>query len=241
MKLPKNISPCPISEAVAEVRFEPNVPTDAVFGIVYQALKRDFAEVEPLPILSLPANIRTGEKDLTFQPYYRLNSEMVAILIGPRVISVGMRAEYPGWAIHCHRIKDALSQFYQTGILKRTLRFGLRYINFFVGDIYPSLQLNITVNGTALGGDETFFKTVLDCKGCRSLLQIGKGLTLVNKPGETGSVIDIDTFSTETNGEFVPSLEAFLDDAHQAEKELFFRLLKPEFVNTLNPVYGNGN
>jgi hypothetical protein len=41
MKLPVSISPCPIVESVTEVRFETTVPEDAVFGLVYQALKAD--------------------------------------------------------------------------------------------------------------------------------------------------------------------------------------------------------
>lgn len=241
MKLPKSISPCPIREAVAEVRFDSNVPTDAVFGIAYQALKASFPKADPLPILSLPANIRNTDKDLAFQPYYQLFNETTTVLVGPKVISVGMRGEYPGWTAHSRRIKETVAQFHQTGILTRTLRFGLRYISFFGFDIDPNLRLRITVDEASLDGDATFFKTVLVGKGCRSLLQIGKGQALVNTPGETGSVIDIDSFTTETSGEFIPMLERFLEEAHHAEKELFFRLLKPEFLKTLNPVYDDAN
>lgn len=241
MRLPKSISPCPIRESVAEVRFQANVPPDAVFGIVYQALKRDFAKVEPMPILALPTEMRNADKDFTFLPHYRLVSDAAVILLGPKVIAVGMRGEYPGWTAHFRRIKDTLSQFHQTGIRTRTLRLGLRYISFFGFDIYPKLRLRITVDESSLDGDETFFKTVLSDKGCRSLLQVGKGLSLVNTPGETGSVVDIDSFTTETDGEFVPVLDKFLEDAHRAEKELFFRLLKPEFLESLNPVYDDAN
>ena len=52
MKLPVTISPCPIVEAVAEVRFETLVPEDAIFGLVYQTLKTDFPKVETLPVAS---------------------------------------------------------------------------------------------------------------------------------------------------------------------------------------------
>jgi uncharacterized protein (TIGR04255 family) len=234
MKLPKSISPCPIKEAVAEIRFDSNVPADAVFGIVYQALKKDFSEAKPLPILNLPAEIRVASTDLAFQPYYRLTNDASVVLVGPKVISVGMGADYPGWTVHSKCIKDTLNQFNQTGIVTKVLRVGLRFISFFALDIYPNLMLKITVEDTSIDGEETLFKTVLSNKGCKSLLQIRQGVALNKKLSEKGSVIDIDSFTTAPAGEFTSLLELFLEDAHQAEKELFFRLLKPDFLKTLN-------
>ena len=237
MKLPKSISPCPIREAVAEVRFQSNVPADAVFGIVYQTLKKDFPKAEELPIASLPSQIRNADKDLAFQPHYRLTSDTSTVLVGPKAIAVGMRGEYPGWATLSVRIKEVLRQFNQTGIVTQPLRLGLRYISFFPFDIYPKLLLKISVNEESWDGEETFFKTILVRGDCKSLLQIGKGLALVGKPGEIGSIIDIDSFTTETGGEFLSVLDKFLESAHQSEKELFFTLLKREFLESLNPVY----
>jgi uncharacterized protein (TIGR04255 family) len=241
MKLPKSISPCPIKEAVAEIRFDSNVPADAVFGIVYQALKKDFSEAKPLSILNLPAEIRVADKDLAFQPHYRLQNDASVVLVGPKVISVGMRGDYPGWSVQSRRIKDTMNQFNQTGIVTKVLRVGLRYISFFAFDIYPNLLLKITVGDTSLDGEETVFKTILSGKGCKSLLQIRKGVALSKKLSEKGSVIDIDSFTPSPAGEFANFLEQFLEDGHQAEKDLFFRLLKPDFLKTLNPIYDDGN
>ncbi len=247
MKLPKSISPCPIREAVCAIQFEPGVPEDAVFGIVYQELKKDFPNAAPLAIRNLPVEIRNTDKDLAFQPHYRLLSDSLTVLVGPKAISVGIRGDYPGWSALSQNIKDILQRFHQTGVVSKTVRLGLRYISFFNFDIFPHLELRITVQGTSWDGEGTFFKTVLSGAGCKSSLQVGKGLQLVNKPGEkgspreTGSVIDIDSFTTETEGPFMQVLGTFLENAHQTEKELFFRLLKPEFLVALKPVYENGN
>jgi len=212
-----------------------------VFGITYQALKKEFKEAKPLPILRLPSEIRSVDKDMAFQPHYRLISETSVVLLGPKVISVGMRGEYPGWAVHSERIKGMLLKFYQTGIVGKTLRLGLRYISFFGFDIFPNLLLRISVDDTSLDGEETFFRTVLSGKGCKNLLQVRKGVALLKKPNEKGSVIDIDSFTTEVSGELNSVIEGFLEDAHQSEKELFFRLLKPEFLKSLKPVYADAN
>jgi uncharacterized protein (TIGR04255 family) len=247
MKLPKSISPCPIRDAVCAVQFESQIPADAVFGIVYQSLREDFPQAGPLPILTLPPEVRAASRELTFQPCYRLSNATFNVLVGPQFISVGMRGGYPGWSTLSKSVKDILHRFHETGVVSRTLRLGLRYISFFDFDIFPHLQLRITVEGASWDGEGTFFKTILSGSGCKSLLQVGKGLQLIKQPDEqgspqeSGSVIDIDSFSTETAGSFTPLLDTFLENAHSSEKDLFFRLLKPEFLASLNPIYEDAN
>jgi uncharacterized protein (TIGR04255 family) len=99
----------------------------------------------------------------------------------------------------------------------------LRYISFFEFDIFPKLLLKITVDDMSLEGDETFFKTILSDKGCKSVLQIRKGVVLTENRSEKGSVIDIDSFTTEFEGNFTKVLAEFLESAHDSEKRIVFQ------------------
>ncbi|MDZ7758957.1 MAG: TIGR04255 family protein [Desulfovermiculus sp.] len=69
MKIPKRIDPCPIVEALYEIRFEPNYPSDAIFGLIYKAMKQEFDSFEKLPILELPETIRSTDDVLEYKPY----------------------------------------------------------------------------------------------------------------------------------------------------------------------------
>ena len=51
------------------------------------------------------------------------------------------------------------------------------------------------------------------------------------------SVIDIDTFLEEENINFFENMEMILGKGHEFEKEMFFGLLKEEFLNSFNPEY----
>ena len=51
MRLSKEISPCPIIDAILEIRFIPNIHPNAVFGLIYNTLRNDFPNVENLPII----------------------------------------------------------------------------------------------------------------------------------------------------------------------------------------------
>jgi uncharacterized protein (TIGR04255 family) len=69
MKLPKKISPCPIVEAIIEIRFDASLPGDAIFGIIYNMLKDEYTNLEKLPILELPDAIRTTDPNLMYSPH----------------------------------------------------------------------------------------------------------------------------------------------------------------------------
>lgn len=241
MKLPQSISPCPIAEAVVDVRFETTVPEEAVFGVIYQALRDDFPKSTPLPLVSLPADVRKADPQLANQPLHRLDGEHLTVMVGPKSVTVGSRAEYPGWATVSERFRATLARVAQTGLIGKPERFGLRYISFFEGDIFPNLTLSVTIADEPVNGEGTLFKSVLTAKDCRLLLQVGKDLKLVGRKKMAGSVIDIDSFVQAPNAAagFDAALAEFLETAHMAEKQLFFSLLKPEFLETLKPTYSD--
>lgn len=236
MKLPKSISPCPIHEAVAEARFESTVHPDAVFGIVYQVLKAEFPNMSALPVTKLPAALR-NETDIAYTPHYSLVNDRLTVLVGPRVLAVGMRGGYPGWESLSRDFMRIIEQFSKADIVTRPTRYGLRYISFFPFDIYPKLRLRVTVDNEPLEGAETFFKTIITQENCRCLVQVGKDLALVGQPMHQGSIIDIDTYTLDVGADFLASFAKFLQTAHQLEKQLFFRLLTEEFLETLSPIY----
>jgi uncharacterized protein (TIGR04255 family) len=241
VKLPIKISPCPLVETVAEIRFEPEVPGQAVFGLAYQSLRKSFPQVVTLPTASLPEPAVEQNPALKYQPHYRLDAERFSVMIGPRTIAVATRGDYPGWATVFPKFAETLHEVLATGLARRVERFGLRFINFFDGNVLPNLHLTISLSGTPIIGSETFFKTVLDLGEVRAVLQVGKDLMLQVpfKPVGIGSIVDIDCFVP-----FPPSpkfldeeVSRFLEVAHNREKETFFSLLREEFLQQFNPEY----
>ncbi len=61
-----------------------------------------------------------------------------------------------------------------------------------------------------------------------------------NEPKTKGSLIDIDTLVLQVPDDFDKSdgsMDRLFDDMHRSSKELFFKMLSPEFLLTLNPEY----
>ena len=237
MNLPRSISPCPIVETVFEVRFDTSTPGDAVLGLVYQALREQLPKMEVLPIGTLPASMRQADPTLDYQPHHRLTGGPLAALIGPRVFALTWSGDYPGWTEFSRIVSQAFDKVKVTGLIESVERFGLRYISLFPGDVLSRMTLGLTLNGSPLVGRGTSMRTLLERPGCQCQLHIGKDMALAGNPSKGGTIIDIDAHLASDPQTALPDVPAFLETAHLAEKELFFSLLKEDFLKTLNPIY----
>jgi uncharacterized protein (TIGR04255 family) len=148
--LPSSISPSPIVDAVADLWFDSNLPGEALFGVVYQALKKDFPSASTLPAAAMPAQIKQLNPAFTFQASYRLEGERLVALIGSNNVAVGFRGQYPGWPKLKSNLLETFEKILALDFVVKIQRFGLRYVNFFPDDILAVLNLSISLSGKVL-------------------------------------------------------------------------------------------
>tara|TARA_R110000868_G_scaffold33567_8_gene121652 strand:- start:2219 stop:2932 length:714 start_codon:yes stop_codon:yes gene_type:complete len=237
MKLPISVNPCPIVEAVFEVRFETTVPKSAVFGIFYGELKQWLgANPIDLPILQIPEKIRQQDPSFKFKTYYEFKNESLTLQIGPDVCMVSMKDNYTGWMNFSKEIFFLLELLIKPGIISSFKRVAFRYINFFEEEIYNSINLDIHLNGKPIDYNETVLNTSFNHTNFKSNLRISN-ISAVN--GKNGSIIDIDTYSIISMNptEFKENYNKIVEEGHNEEKQLFYNLLKQEFLQKLNPQY----
>lgn len=240
IRVPKRITPCPLIDAIVEIRFDSSLPADAVFGMAYGQLKETYSKVSKLPILNLPDMIRNKDPDLVFQPQYKLSSDdKFVVQLGPRVLSVASPGEYVGWEAFFIRIRKTYDAIKPIGIINTVTRLGIRYINFFDFDIYEKINLQIRLNDEPLSAKQSTVKLEIQEDKFGHLLQVASNVMVENKPKgpRKGSVIDIDTHIEGHFTDFFDKMEATVLAGHQAEKQLFFSLLMPDFLASLNPEY----
>ncbi|MDQ3181202.1 MAG: TIGR04255 family protein [Acidobacteriota bacterium] len=239
MTLPKQINPCPINEAVVGIKFESSLPSDAIFGVVYNQLKDSYQTVEQLPILQIPEAVRNNDPNLIFQSHYRLSRENFAVQLGPKVFSIAIIENYTTWQNYLNEIQSVFKKIGDIGFITNVSRVGLRYINFFESDIWGKLKVNVKIIEKEIADEEVFVRTVLQRDEFKVLLQTGNRLNLErnNEFVSRVSIIDIDTFIQEDDIKFFENLPAILEKAHGIEKELFFGLLKEDFLESLSPEY----
>jgi len=234
MVLPKKITPCPVIDALVEIRFIPNTHPNAVFGLIYSALQNSFPNVENLPILQIPEPLRNIDPNLKYKPHYKISDTEYVVQIGSDVISISSYPNYSSWSSFYNKIIDVLNSIEKSSVIKTVLRVGIRYINFFENDIYNKINLNISINNSTIDYKSTVFRTEIIKSDFVNTLQVANN---INNMDRIGSLIDIDT-STMTNlDKFFTEKDKILNKGHQYEKEIFFSLLKNDFLNSLNPEY----
>ena len=238
MSLPKKISPCPIVESSIEIRFDSEMPSEAVFGVVYTQLKNEYKGIEKLPILQIPEEIRSQDPALMFQACYRLTGGNTIISIGPKVISIACVKEYSGWENFSAKAVDILLKVNQSGIISKLSRVGLRYINFFDGNILDRIDLSAKIGESSLTSNNTFIKTEFTRNDFSIVLQVANNANiLIEGKQKMGSIIDIDTSISHFNKDAINVSSELLGAAHTEGKQLFISLLKKDFLESLKPEY----
>ncbi len=239
MDIPTKITPCPITEALVELRFDSSLPDDAVFGVIYNEFRTEFSEVEKLPILQVPEVIRSKDQNLKYKPYYRLVKGDYIIQIGPKVFSLANIREYVGWGTFSDKIAKTFAVLSGLDIINTIVRFGLRYINLFADtNIYEKSMLKIQLGERNLYKNSNNLTMIIPTGNFQSkLVMVNRASVKLQREQKTveGSLIDIDVWS-ERNINF-ENIEETVKNAHEEEKKLFFSLLNSNFLETMNPEY----
>lgn len=236
MSLPVLLEKSPLIDSIIEVRFNTNIVSSAVFGVIYNQIRDDYpGNVVNLPISQLPEGIRMSDPNLKFKPLYRIEGEKTVIQIGSDVINLSSKMPYIGWSEFSRIAIKVFNKAFDSGAIGKITRLGHRYINFIDHDVTTELAM-------------TFSMSEVDLQRMKSLnirTNIANGdfinsLTFANDgqyKGQPGSLIDIDTSREYADDYFKNHLEEELNKAHLSEKELFFSLLKESLLESLKPVY----
>lgn len=239
MKRPTKITPNPIIDAVVELRYEGDVPPDAILGMLFAKVKSKYSDFSKLPITTIPEDIRANDPTFQFSPYYQSQSGSFKLNVGPRVISLSNTGQYVGWKDNYFpEVSELLENVKAAGIVKNFLRLGVRYIDFFESNIYENTNLSIELNKAPLNSLQTTFGGIFKTNVFLTKVQVVNNVnTTVQGVKKVGSIIDTDTYY-EPKGKFgFENLNSLIDNAHEEAVSFFFNLLKQEFIKTLNPEY----
>ena len=238
VNLPKKIAPCPIVEAILEIRFNSSLPEDAIFGVLYNQFKDEYPKFEQLPILQLPAAVRAQDPNLRYSQHYKTMQDHFVLQVGPRSFSISNVETYVGWETFSKKIFTIFEQVNNSGVIDGIERIGLRYINILGGvNIFENSNFVISLQNNPINTKTNITTEIPYEMGmCRLSVTSDAEAQLGGQNGEVvlGSVIDIDAV---VNSNDFKDINQAIECAHDMEKQLFFTILKEDYINTLNPEY----
>jgi uncharacterized protein (TIGR04255 family) len=237
--LPKQLDPCPLVEAILEIRFVTKEPWATLPGLLHTAIRERYPDQISLPASQIPEEIRKQNSNLTYLPLLRFLNDNFIIQLGPRVVSlVTQPHRYPGWHALAKEMEWLMKSINDLKFIEEGERLGVRYVDFFGSDIFPNLILGPKIADQPLRSSEMIIASVLRHGSLTARLQVANSAVISNgQDTKAGSVIDIDVWINALDFElFESGLQRFAE-AHHFSKQIFFGLLKSEFLATLNPSY----
>jgi uncharacterized protein (TIGR04255 family) len=237
--LPIRIEPCPIVEAIFEARFVSSESWATIPGLLYSQIREKYTEQKILPLAQMPDEFRRQEPSLQHLPLMQFISRDFLIQLGPRVVSLVTKPNaYPGWSAIQQELKWVVDRIEAAGFLGETERLGVRYVDFFDGDVFSGLRVHLAVNDQPLEGAHTDVTTVLRKDPMAIRLRITNGAIVATAQGpKPGSVLDVEAWFGPPEVDLFTNGLAHFGEAHDIIKGLFFGLIKPELLAKFNPVY----
>lgn len=239
--LPQKITPCPITEAVIEIRFETEQDPDIILSLFHLALKGSNVKSERLPVADIPIEFRDNDPLLKFRPHFQFHAEQFIYQVGSKVVSISTKGEYPGWKLYLDETLSFIKKVQKQKIIDKVERVGMRYISRFSGNVLPKLEFEfnqhdkVSDKNITLLNQPMIFKTLMEKDGMNIQLQL-TNMVIVPEQEHYDSQIDID-ISSSNAAIFLDNKKKELERMHNKEKEIFFGLLKPSFLSKLNPIY----
>lgn len=236
MKVPTSISPNPLFTSTIEIRFLSNLTQQELFQKMTNVFLKELPNLE---LGKIPKELKEKQEQFKFAADYTLKNDDYAMSFSTNSISFEHISEYKYWPTYFGFIKGCLDKIFELKFIEKIERCGVRYGSILEGlhnpkDILKDLpKLEINNLSSNFTGFQSVFKTDISTL----FLQISANAKL-NKGNilRTGLYIDIDSSYSKT---IQPNNEvyAILDKLHKDQKELFFGLLKEDFIQTLNPKY----
>jgi len=242
MAIPQKLSADCILEALIEVRFNVDEPSEIVVGRLLDCPLWTDYEKRRTPFSDIPIQVRLSDAGLRYQPSYELVSpknDYVA-KIGSHAFSLHCRKPYPGWENFQPSIQHAIEYIMERFPDLRVERVGLRYINATTRDRhFVSSLSDLNVEFRAAG------EVVHDEFNINYKQSVSDNHIVVTRvaapsfvsgplPDEATSFVDIDVHTVRGLHNFnTEDLLGWIEIAHEEEKKQFFKILPEDVVNKL--------
>lgn len=240
-RLPAKIDPCPIVEAVFEIRFTTTKPWMELPGALAARIDERYPDREELPLGKIPEELRKQLPGSAHLPLYQFLSDQFRIHLGPQMIGLCVApGRYPGWSAVSKELTWFLERVRKAGFMEEGARLGVRYSDFFEADIFDHIDLSIAISsqGKPLGDSERQLITVFQEGAMNIRLMLANNAVMGNAHGpRQGSVLDVDVAFGALDFDLNDNVMQRFSEAHEAIKKLFFGLITEPFLQSLNPTY----
>lgn len=251
MKIPKKISPDRIKDAIVEIRYTSPLHFEVIPGLFFQSLDNTFTYTNrpvskihghgqanvPMNLPGLPGDliVFNGGNSIFY-------NDKIKIQVLPNSIIFNIINEYISWENYKPEIEKALKQLQTSAVFEKFTRIGMRYISEYPNhDLHSCVKFDFSFGMPSIKSEKYLFQSEFNMDDLKVILNLkhkqpvisAKDLTQTNAV----SIIDIDTIFDNLEITDITELINKIEQVHTKEKDIFFNLLREDFLITLNPEY----
>lgn len=250
MQLPKKINPQRIRDAVVQLYFHADVPFEPLIGYLYAALLEEGFSytnrpIRPRHFLQPGTQTLPDSFDIMVEPQYFFFNDHVRIKVesGGSLVFNCMDT-YPGWSMYFEQIQRVVRLLLGKRSVRNFHRIGMRYISEFPNiDILENVNFKVELKGLEEPMVSGNFRVEWVKSPFRFVVNLASKLPItplvvpLEGKARYTSLIDIDVIYQNFTEDDPDKLFLLIEQVHQQEKEQFYHLLKPDFLETLHPEY----
>lgn len=242
MKIPKSIAPDRIKDAIIEINFESDYPNEVNLGVFFNVLKDDYKYTNrPLGTKQLSSNSINFNKEITLSlgGVSLFYNDKIKFQINNNSIAFNCIGDYILWENYSVEIEKVLKIIISTNIIKSFKRVGVRYISEYKKiDLKDSINFNFSFGFPDVVSNSYSFSSEFDLQNFKVVLNLNNNIPIVEEENITPtSVIDIDVIKMNLNINTFEHLYQIINEAHSLEKDVFFKLIREDFLAKLDPKY----
>lgn len=243
MNVPKKINPDNLKDSIVQILFNSEIHSAIFLGAFNQLFSDNFTFIVTQPKrkeIKLPDN-----EGILLEPiengFFLDKSEKIKIDVSSNAIVFNSYKEYVLWDNYYPVIKNTIEKLFSNNMIKEVTRIGIRYISQFQDiDLIDSLNINFSIQGLNNNYESTQIRTEYLENEYKIILTLINKINQLQKEVSLNSkvsIIDIDVIQiTKTLNNSKLTLDAIIN-GHDKQKLIFFSLLKPNFLESLNPEY----
>lgn len=236
MKIPIKIVPERLKDTIIEIRYKADLPFEYRLGLSYKVLT-DLNLRTAIPFKTHPVEIDPANFLVFDVPKNLFENEVLRLSITEDRLIFNSNGNYKGWNTYFGFIQKIFHALFEHNLISNVTWIGLRYVSEFEQiQIFEQLTWNFKYEWKGGKSKNTIFKTEWQ-EGTDRII-----INLVNNAQREDffySLMDIDVNHALNVSENISESKVMdcLNRLHLREKEVFFGLMKPEFLSLLNPEY----
>lgn len=243
-QLPTSLEKQTILDAISEVIFDNEEDIEVLFSKTYNILDEKGWGFEKMPIMNLSPEIRRNDKTFLIAPHYKFTKDNINIFIGPSVFAFSLSGleSYTGWKDYKNNLSEAIKDLEKVFFHLNIKQISMKYIDFFKElNIFENLEIQINddfysdLYGECEDSKQYTKKFEYNNLHIQTTIDNGISLNFQNSNEVVkGSIVDINIGKANIK---VSEIMNEFDSIHKEIKNIFFNLLKDDFIESMIPTY----